>query len=288
MNDNYGEVFRIIRTSQHLTLKEVSEGIVSLSFLGKFETGATNITLPIFIKLLDRLNIKMDEFIFFCNSTFYSFDCFIMQLTEAYRSHDMEQLLYLKEQENQRFQQTQRKEHQINSIIISAAMVDINPGYAISKADLKIISDYLVQVPFWSSYNLLVFSSSNGIISPYLLFTLIKEIIKSEDINRICFSNLRELIFLLHHSCTVFLRNDHLEQAIEICNYSKKLLKSGFFFEKNRNLFLSGLIEIFQGNTYTGLKKANDAIAVIQTLEPQLTDKYILELQRTLKKVSAL
>lgn len=285
MNENYGEVFRIIRTSQNLTLKEVSTGIVSLSYLGKFETGKTNITLVTFIKLLDRLNIKMDEFIFFCNSSLYNFDELAAEIGEAYRSHNIPQLIQLKKTEETLFKATQRKSHQINSIMIAAAIVDLNPSYFISKEDLKIMSDYLLQIPFWSSYNLFVFGSSHAIISPYLLVTLINEIQKLGNDQMIGFSNPRELIFLFHHAAFTFLRNDNLKQAIKAFNYAKKLLKSGFFFEKNRSLFLNGLITILQGNTYEGLRMANNAIMVIKTLEEALADKYILELKRTLEKI---
>ncbi|MBP1040311.1 helix-turn-helix domain-containing protein [Vagococcus sp. BWB3-3] len=285
MNDNYGEVFRIIRTSQNLTLKEVSTGIVSLSYLGKFETGKTNITLPTFIKLLDRLNIKMDEFIFFCNSSLYNFDELATNISEAYRGNNVTQLLQLKDSEETLFKSTKRKTHQINSIMIAAAIVDLNPSYFISKDDLKVMSDYLLQIPFWSSYNLFVFGCSHAIISPYLLVTLINEIEKLNSHQMIGFSNPRELIFLFHHAAFTFLRNDNLKQAIKAFDYAKELLKSGFFFEKNRSLFLNGLITILQGNTYEGLKMANEAILVIKTLEVSLADKYVLELKRTLEKI---
>lgn len=286
MNEQFGEVFRIIRTSQNLTLKEVSNGIISLSYLGKFETGKTNITLNTFIKLLHRLNINIDEFIFFCNSSLYNFDELAFQITEAYRTQNISQLLELKDNEFQLYTLTKQKSHQINSIMIAGAIVDLNPSYFISKDDLKTLSDYLLQVPFWSSYNLFVFSCSHAIISLYLLATLVSEIAKLDNNKMIGFSKPRELIFLFHHSAFTFLRNDQLPQAIQAFTYAKKLLKSGYFFEKNRSLFLSGLIEITQGNIYEGLKLANNAIFIIQTLEEPLVDKYILELKRTLEKTS--
>lgn len=288
MEENYGEVFRIIRTSQNLTLKEVSAGIVSISNLGKFETGKTNITLPTFVKLLDRLNIKINEFIFFCNSPLDNFDKLSAEFTAAYRSHNLERLLELKEAEETLFKLTQRKSHQINSIMIAAAIVDLTPSYSISKTDLKIMSDYLLEIPFWSSYNLFVFSCSHAIISPYLLETLLKEIKKISKDKMISFSNPREIILLFHHAAFTFLRNDQLKQATDACNYAKKLLKTGFFFEKTRSLFISGLIAILEGHTYEGLKMANDAILVIKTLEETLADKYILELKRTIDKINDL
>lgn len=285
MNEQFGQNYRIIRMSQNLTLREVSEGIVSLSYLAKFETGKTNITLPIFIQLLDRINISIDDFIFFCEGSISNFDYLVSKITEAYRNDNLSALIELKNIEDALFNGTERSFHKINSIMLSAVIVDLSPSYSIPKEDLKIMSDYLLQIPFWSSYNLFVLSNSLAIISPFLLITLIDEITRLDKKKLIRYSSPRELIFLCHHASITFLRNGNLQQAISAHNYAKNFLKAGFFFEKSRSLFISGLIEIYKKNTYEGLKMAEDAITVITILEPPLVKRYIIELTNTLQKV---
>ncbi|MBP1040173.1 helix-turn-helix domain-containing protein [Vagococcus sp. BWB3-3] len=285
MNDNYGKVFRVIRISQNLTLKEVSQGVVSLSYLSKFETGKTNITLSIFLKLLDKINVKIDEFIFFCNNSFYHFNELASQISTAYRETNTSKLCQLQETEKKLFLATRKKSHQINSIMIAAAIIDLNPSHSIPKKDLKIMSDYLLQIPFWTSYNLFILSNSHAIISPYLLITLIQEIRRLDANKSVEYSCPSELILLLHHAAITFLRIDEIEQAILAYKYAKKLLKSGFLFEKNRSLFIKGLIIITQGKTYEGITLATKAISVLETLEVPLVNRYVIELKKTIEKV---
>lgn len=58
----HGEFIKKIRKEKHLTQKELAEGILSKNFLSKFERGESKITSEIFMNLLERLNVSLDEF----------------------------------------------------------------------------------------------------------------------------------------------------------------------------------------------------------------------------------
>ena len=58
----HGEFIKKIRQEKHLTQKELAAGILSKNFLSKFERGESKITSEIFLKLLERLNVSLDEF----------------------------------------------------------------------------------------------------------------------------------------------------------------------------------------------------------------------------------
>ena len=58
----HGEFIKKIRQEKHLTQKELAEGILSKNFLSKFERGESKITSEIFLNLLERLNVSLDEF----------------------------------------------------------------------------------------------------------------------------------------------------------------------------------------------------------------------------------
>ncbi|EUJ26329.1 helix-turn-helix domain-containing protein [Listeria cornellensis] len=64
---NYGETIREIRLSKALTQKEVAGNIVSLSFYAKVEKGENNLSADKFFKILNKLNIEIDEFLFVHN-----------------------------------------------------------------------------------------------------------------------------------------------------------------------------------------------------------------------------
>ena len=60
--DNYGATIRELRKSKGLTIAELSEDIISLPFLSKYERGSSDISTSNFFKLIDRLNVSMLEF----------------------------------------------------------------------------------------------------------------------------------------------------------------------------------------------------------------------------------
>ena len=52
----YGKVFREIREEKGISVRETAKGIVSNSFLSKYELGKSNISFENLFLLLDRIN----------------------------------------------------------------------------------------------------------------------------------------------------------------------------------------------------------------------------------------
>lgn len=59
--NNIGFEFRKVRKARGLTIKEVSEGIVSTATLSRWERGKHDLAVSTYYKLLDRLNVLADE-----------------------------------------------------------------------------------------------------------------------------------------------------------------------------------------------------------------------------------
>ena len=64
MTSNIGEVFREIRLGRHLSLDYVSRGVVTKSFLSKFERGQSSITFEKLVALLERMQVTVAEFMY--------------------------------------------------------------------------------------------------------------------------------------------------------------------------------------------------------------------------------
>lgn len=60
---SYGEVFRKLRESRNISLKQAAEGIVSYQTLRRFELGETDVTLEVLMKLLQRIVVEFLDFI---------------------------------------------------------------------------------------------------------------------------------------------------------------------------------------------------------------------------------
>lgn len=62
-SEKYGSTFRHLRKSKGLTLSDVSENIVSPQALSKFERDESYISINLFLRLIQRMNIEFSEFI---------------------------------------------------------------------------------------------------------------------------------------------------------------------------------------------------------------------------------
>ena len=61
---NEGELFRKLRKDRGFSLEQVSDEINSVSFISKFEKGQSNISFLRFERLLQNVNVSMDEFLY--------------------------------------------------------------------------------------------------------------------------------------------------------------------------------------------------------------------------------
>ena len=62
--ENIGGTFRLLRKSKHLSLDAVGKGIVTTSFLSRFERGQYDISVQNLNRLLERINVTWSEFVY--------------------------------------------------------------------------------------------------------------------------------------------------------------------------------------------------------------------------------
>lgn len=65
---NIGTTIKNIRVGKNLTQKELSNGIITRTYLSKIENDLVNPSFDVIEKILLRLNMSLDEFIFVCNN----------------------------------------------------------------------------------------------------------------------------------------------------------------------------------------------------------------------------
>ena len=128
--ENYGETFRKLRKERGFTLKSVSENIISYSYLSKFENGTSDITLSNFIRLLERLNITLDEFLYFNEAQIPSYIQLLNKLVKPYAENNIKELMKYYDEERDLYQQTNIYYHNCNRIMIAALIQDLEIGRA--------------------------------------------------------------------------------------------------------------------------------------------------------------
>src|SRR5690606_10637976 len=103
------------------SLKEVSEGIMSTSFLSKFERGESEISLSKFYLLLDRLSLTLEEFSLIANDFRPTkLEVLMNNVRKAYENNNINLLLKLAKEENLKWEEFGFHSFRYNSILIKA------------------------------------------------------------------------------------------------------------------------------------------------------------------------
>ncbi|MDN6196260.1 MAG: helix-turn-helix domain-containing protein [Atopostipes suicloacalis] len=90
--DDLGTLFRLFRKERGFTLKDLSEGIVSYSYLSKFENGKAHISLHNFTQLIQRMNLTVDEVLYFNQMKANDYTEFFQAVSLAYAKQNIKVL----------------------------------------------------------------------------------------------------------------------------------------------------------------------------------------------------
>ena len=146
----HGEFIKKIRQEKHLTQKELAEGILSKNFLSKFERGESKITSEIFMNLLERLNVSLEEFEQLVTSK-YSQKEFLQKLETFKSQKDGYLLENLKAEEKQLFHSDRNRRHLHNQILVEAHLQYLH-GKNLEVTQKRVIQSYLFEVEEWGNY----------------------------------------------------------------------------------------------------------------------------------------
>lgn len=102
----YGVTLRQFRKQKGYTLAELAKGIVSVSFLSKFERGESEISLSHFHRMLEKMALSFEEFFFIHNHYVQDdLELFFNSADDAYHSRDLGTLNELKVSEKRKWEQ---------------------------------------------------------------------------------------------------------------------------------------------------------------------------------------
>ncbi|MDZ7836293.1 MAG: helix-turn-helix domain-containing protein [Alkalibacterium sp.] len=281
--NHIGKTFRTLRKERGYTLKTMSKGIVSFSYLSKFEQGKSDITVTTLIALLKRLHISINEFLFFNDIIITEYNDLFKKVSVEYAKNNSSKLLEYSQEEMKLYEETRNPYHKCNAIMISAIVHDIDECHRVSSEDKDFLMDYLVKCTYWSKYEVSLFGNAHAVFSETSLLILLKEIEKRVVEYKIKKQNIRELIAVLENACFSLLKKDHLEEAKMISLFLDSYMESKYYYEKTRKLFIDGLILILEGHVKEGTGKAKKAIEIMRYMDEQFAEDHLAELDKYLK-----
>lgn len=277
--ENLGPLFRTLRKERGFTLKNLSEGIVSFSYLSKFEKGKTQISLNNFIQLLQRMNLTVDEFLYYNQIKTNDYREFFQKIAVAHVQQDLTKLKSYLEIEKTLYQETKIKFHKYNAVMISVVIKELEPTFFIPEDGMHELVDYILGCSFWTTYEISLFGNSLSLFSEDLLIILLKEIKRRIQEYQVIHKDLRDLIRLLQNGALILLRKKKVDRSLEISNFLITVIERDQYFEKTRQLFIDGVITFALGKKDEGIEKALQAIKIIENFDEQLAKNHRLELE---------
>ncbi|MBJ8326139.1 helix-turn-helix domain-containing protein [Streptococcus pacificus] len=265
--EEMGTLFKKIRLSKKLSLKDVAGDYLSVSFLSKFERGESEITLSRFLLLLDNLDVSIEEFYGILSKGHATkTEKLIEKVSKSFQENNLLALKKYYKEEIGAYNETGNKTYLYNAIMIESFMVSLT-GETITEEKVSHITDYLFGIEQWGKRELIIFGNSMTAISTEALNILIKEIVYKTVLFGNDESNKRIRIGLVINAISVYLDREQLELAkLYLDIISDMSIPETFLYERFEYRFLLGLYWIKSGKIAIGKKKVESALGSIRAL----------------------
>ncbi|MCZ2259989.1 helix-turn-helix domain-containing protein [Sporosarcina sp. G11-34] len=273
-----GDALKLIRTNKGLSQSKIASGIISTSFYSKVEKNLSNISTELLFKLLEQLNISLDEFWYIYND--YSLgekEELTNKCKQIYLEGNINELIDMKDEVDNIYEETQKKFYQRLSIVLYCAIQNVKSESYDDKI-VEPLKQYLLSINTWGYYEIKLFGICILVLEMDINTLLL---LANQLLNNLRFySDLqtyeKEIITVLIRIVETCLNNDRLEEADYYLNIAKrKLTTLNLMFEKNLLEFLSGISLMQNGNVIEGKKMAVKSIDIFKVLNMKVSaDKY--------------
>lgn len=265
--DNLGQVFRNLRTNRHISLKQISDEVVSASQISRFERGESELSIGKFLHALDNMNIEVSEFMDAVNN---------YQRTEQIRF--MSALIPLEYERNVAgFQKMLEKEerkfkehpeiyrYHLNTILLQSFICKCDSSIVFPKNYIEQVTDYLFTTEDWNIYEIILIGNLYLFIDIPLLHKMGQEILKRKYYYCEIGSHKNIVAITLLNIWETCLHRDSIEIAAFYMEQIKPLIDDETdMYKRTIYLFLSGLQHYKEGEEQTGIDEMKHAIMIFE------------------------
>lgn len=290
MLKTFGKIFKVIRESKNMSLKEAAAGDISVAQLSRFERGVSGITLDSFYCCLKNMAVSLDEFQYVYHNYIESDDVlFSKKVAEAYRENNvvkLQNILASSESLVEKF--PEKKNYRLNTIVVRAVLSSCNPDFQISKKDIEFLTDHLFSVEEWGRYELWLFTNSVDLLTLETLETFASEMINRTQFYNDLPENRRRIIKMLLNVISVCIEGNHLQIAMKFLNYiDHSKIPETDLYDRMLIKYHKALYSYKVGNSHAlsdieqclSLLEFLDSFGVAQKLKAQFERIYLPQLQ---------
>ncbi|MBP2622756.1 Rgg/GadR/MutR family transcriptional regulator [Streptococcus oricebi] len=216
-----GKIFKVIRESKNMSLKEVADEDISVAQLSRYERGISGMTVDAFYRCLKTMSVSLDEFEYVFNNYSQPDDLvFSTSLADAYLSNNVLKLEKMfKTCQKLEKEHPNKKNYRLNRIVVRAVLSYCEDSIKVSKKDIEFLTDYLFSVEEWGRYELWLFTNSVGLLTVATLETFASEMISRTQFYHKLPENRKRILQMLLDVVNVCIEQDHLQVAMKFLNY---------------------------------------------------------------------
>ena len=290
MLKTFGKIFKVIRESKNMSLKEAAAGDISVAQLSRFERGVSGITLDSFYCCLKNMAVSLDEFQYVYHNYIEADDAlFSKKVADAYRENNvfkLQNILANSEALVEKF--PEKKNYRLNTIVVRAVLSSCNPDFQISKKDIEFLTDHLFSVEEWGRYELWLFTNSVDLLTLETLETFASEMINRTQFYNDLPENRRRIIKMLLNVISVCIEGNHLQIAMKFLNYiDHSKIPETDLYDRMLIKYHKALYSYKVGNSHAlsdieqclSILEFLDSFGVAQKLKAQFERIYLSQLQ---------
>ncbi|CAW99016.1 TPA: Rgg/GadR/MutR family transcriptional regulator [Streptococcus equi subsp. zooepidemicus] len=283
-----GEMFKLLRTSRHISLKEATGDAFSHSMLSRFENGESDITISKLLVGLSNIRTELNEFVYLANGFKPSpYAVLKQEIWEAISKKDLSSLHQLYTKELEQYHLYKKDIYFLNALMIKSQMLFLDENIKMTPDEQSFLYDYLFSVEIWGIYELQLFSDISPLLSLDVYLRYTREMLGRVDF----FEELWQHRNLVHSILLNGLFKATQEKRLGIATYFDNMINNHFFEENDTYLRIVYMIADGQhlyckGEKELGLKQINDAIHILKALNCDESAAYYSDsLEKWLKEV---
>lgn len=280
-----GKTIRNIRLSKNLKSKNIYDGILSRPAISRFERGLSDTTTEKFFKILNNLNISLEEFHFIYNN--YQIEeeyLFWEEYAQAFYTNDIKKMQKLKHIKNQKYKKT-KKINQLHYSALCELTSNYISGTQSDKKSLDILKTYLLECEEWTYYELVLFTNSLDFFSEELIIILYERTKKKLEEYTLLKKYNNEVFSLLSNILVIFITNNNSQNCAFFYNELSNSISEtkNKMYDKVMLAFFKELIEMMNSKTYDE-KKIEGVISLFTNLDMSFKAIQCTNLFETVKK----
>lgn len=269
----------MIRKQKGITLKRLADGVCSVSFLSKFERGDSDITLGLMTKILEKLMMNFDEFLYI-HHDFQpdKLEQFFKSASNAYLNRDLNQLRQLKSEQLKKGKQYGVETYHFNALLIEVYESIVGNQYIseeVLENNIRLLADYLFRVEVWGYYELMLYNGTLLLLEPDMVMTLSRTAYEKsarfssyskihDSITAVLFNTIIYLLGSVNRFHEAF---TYQKEFNEFMSYLEEVaIPESNLVDRVHLLQLKGAYEIRTGNREGGIIKVENAIQLLREL----------------------